>query len=89
MYDKKDMDYAVIELLRNYIMVRNTKSAFALRFCEIFIVWKAKVLQNWKYLLATNIPDDLYYEVTYNGDKKEFYIDEYVKINNSVIDWSE
>ena len=50
---------------------------------EIFVVWQVKVLQNYKALLATDIKDDQhYYEVTYNGDKKEAYIDAYKKWEN-------
>lgn len=50
---------------------------------EIYVVWFAKTLQNWKALLSTNIPDGKYYEVTYNGDKQEAYVDTYVKILNT------
>lgn len=50
---------------------------------EIFVVWQAKVLQNYKALLATDIEDDQhYYEATYNGDKKELYLDVYDKQEN-------
>ena len=50
---------------------------------EIFVVWQAKVLQNYKALLATDIEDDQhYYEATYNGDKKELYLDVYNKQEN-------
>jgi len=53
---------------------------------DVFIVWFSKVLQNWKALVATNVVDDaLYFEVTYNGDKKETYIDTYDKIHNVAI----
>lgn len=52
---------------------------------ELFIVWKCKTLQNWKWLISTTIPDGMYYEVTYNGDKKEFYLDAYKKFENRCI----
>ena len=42
---------------------------------EVFIVWFSKTLQNWKALISTTISDGMYYEVTYNGDKKETYLD--------------
>lgn len=49
----------------------------------IFTVWQVKVLQNYKALLATDIEDDQhYYEVTYNGDKKQLYLDVYGKQEN-------
>lgn len=44
---------------------------------EIYVVWLCKTLQNNKALLSTNNPDGLYFECTYNGDKKELYLDAY------------
>lgn len=53
---------------------------------DIYIVWFCKTLQNWKALVSTTLPDGMYYEVTYNGDKKEVYIDAYKKFENQKID---
>lgn len=53
---------------------------------DVFIVWFCKTLQNWKALVSTNLPDGMYYEVTYNGDKKELYLDAYKKFENRKID---
>ena len=36
-------------------------------------------------MLATNLRDGLYFEVTYNGDKHEAYVDVYLKQKNFVI----
>lgn len=52
---------------------------------NVFIVWSCKTLQNWKALVSTTIPDGMYYEVTYNGDKKEVYLDAYKKFENRKI----
>ena len=49
---------------------------------EVFVVWFSKTLQNWKALISTTISDGMYYEVTYNGDKKETYLDAYKKWEN-------
>lgn len=49
---------------------------------EVFIVWFSKTLQNWKALVSTTISNGMYYEVTYNGDKKETYLDAYKKWEN-------
>lgn len=49
----------------------------------IYIVWFSKTLQNWKALVSTDIPDGRYYEVTYNGDKEEAYVDTYTKVRNT------
>lgn len=51
---------------------------------EVYVVWFAKTLQNWKALLSTTLPDGMYYEVTYNGDKGETYLDAYKKFENVV-----
>ena len=51
----------------------------------IYIVWNCKTLQNRKWILSTNLPDHKLYELTYNGDKNEYYLDEYDKVSNTVI----
>ena len=35
--------------------------------------------------MPTTLPDGMYYEVTYNGDKKEVYLDAYKKFENKKI----
>ena len=52
---------------------------------NVFIVWSCKTLQNFKALLSTTISDGMYYELTYNGDKKEWYLDAYKKWQNVCI----
>lgn len=49
---------------------------------DIYEVWNCKTLQNNKALLATTVADGMYYECTYNGDKKELYFDAYKKCTN-------
>lgn len=49
---------------------------------EVYVVWSTKVLQNNKALLSTSLFDGMYYEVTYNGDKREIYFDAYKKFEN-------
>ena len=58
---------------------------FKLTEGDVYIVWFSKTLQNWKALLSTTVPDGMYYEVTYNGDKKEAYLDAYKKWENKCI----
>ena len=52
---------------------------------DVYVVWFCKTLQNWKALLSTNVSDGMYYEVTYNGDKKETYLDAYKKWENQCV----
>ena len=52
---------------------------------EVYNVWYCKVLQNHKGLFSTTLPDGMYYEVTFNGEKEEFYIDAYKKWENQCI----
>ena len=49
---------------------------------DVYIVWMCKTLQNSKALLSTPLPDGMYYEATYNGDKQELYLDAYKKFEN-------
>lgn len=49
---------------------------------DVFVVWSCKTLQNNKALLSTTLFDGMYYECTYNGDKKELYFDAYKKWEN-------
>lgn len=53
---------------------------------DVYIVWFCKTLQNWKALLSTDVVDTgIYFEVTFNGDKNELYLDFYEKSLNRAI----
>lgn len=52
---------------------------------DVYIVWFSKTLQNWKALVSTTVPDGQYYEVTYNGDSEEAYLDVYKKWENKIV----
>lgn len=52
---------------------------------NVYIVWLCRALQNNKALLSTNVPDGMYYEFTWNGDKEEGYLDAYKKWKNVVV----
>jgi len=53
---------------------------------DVFVVWQCKTIQNKKWIMSTNVEDHLLFELTYNGDKKEFYLDVYNKIDKVVIE---
>ena len=78
------MDNIAIKIVTDYIREHLDKSDPAPAF-EVYTVWKSKTLQNWKYLLSSTLFDGMYYELTYNGDKKEWYLDAYKKFENRVI----
>lgn len=70
----------VEEYTKEHLDVTDGKPEF-----EVFVVWSCKTLQNNKALLSTTLFDGMYYEVTYNGDKDEFYFDAYKKFENKCI----
>ena len=78
------MDNEAIIIVENYVMEHLVKSTQATEIYT-YIVWKCKALQNWKYLISTDLNDGMYYELTYNGDKKEWYLDAYKKFENRVV----
>ena len=71
------------EIVVNYFNDRvDVTDRMKLTYDDTFIVWFSKTLQNWKALVSTNVCDGMYYEVTYNGDKNEVYLDAYKKWEN-------
>ena len=62
-----------------------TDKEITMKIEDVFVVWSCKTLQNNKTLLSTRLPDGLYYEITYNGDKHEAYVDVYKKWENFVV----
>ena len=79
------MDQEALMLVEDYARKHLDKSDKEPGF-EVYIVWKAKILQNWKYLISTSLPDGMYYEMTYDGNKELWYLDAYKKFENVVID---
>lgn len=78
------MDENAIGIVRGYILEHLDKSDPEPTF-EVYTVWKAKALQNWKYLISSTLCDGMYYELTFNGDKNEWYLDAYKKFENRII----
>ena len=78
------MDKTALKIVKNYIIEHLDKSDEIPNF-EVYTVWKAKALQNWKYLISSTLYDGMYYELTYNGDKEEWYLDAYKKFENRKI----
>ncbi len=67
----------------DYIVLRLEKTdntVFGIK--DVYVVWSAFTLGNWKCLISTTLPDGMYYEVTYNKIKGETYLDAYKKFDN-------
>lgn len=80
-----NMDKNALQIVKEYIIEHLDKTDGIPNF-EVFMVWKSKVLQNWKYLISSTLFDGMYYELTYNGNKNEWYLDAYKKFENRVIE---
>lgn len=78
------MDNKAKAIVISYVLEHLDKSDETPQF-DVFTVWKCKALQNWKFLLSTTLFDGMYYELTYNGDKHEWYLDAYKKFENRCI----
>lgn len=61
---------------------RDVTDSYELKPEHVYNVWYCKSLQNHKGLFSTPMSDGMYYEITYNGDKNELYIDAYKKWEN-------
>lgn len=83
----KEFEELCISAVKNYVNSKLDKTDAKSSIIEkdIYIVWLCKSLQNNKALLSTTLPDGMYYELTYNGDKKELYLDAYKKFENICI----
>lgn len=81
-----DFEKLCKEIVRDYSNEHLDKSDnVKITLDDVFIVWSCKTLQNNKAMVSTTISDGMYYELTYNGDKKELYLDAYKKWENKAI----
>ena len=80
---ENNMENKVLELVREYFR-HNIESDIPYYQINLFIVWSCYILGNRKYLVGAS-NSDLYFEITYNKDKDEWYIDQYIKVKNTCI----
>ena len=66
-------------------IVRDYVSKYTELEPAVFVVWQAKVLQNFKCLISTTLPRGMYFELTYDGEKGCWYLDAYQKVDNREI----
>lgn len=71
---------------RLVVQYTNDHSNEKITEADVYIVWECKILQNNKALASTTLLDGMYYELTYNGVKKELYFDAYKKQENICIE---
>ena len=79
----KEFKQAVLDYANQHLDVTDNKQ---ITIDDVYVVWFSKTLQNAKALLSTNLPDGMYYELTYNGNKDEIYFDAYKKFENRLIE---
>ena len=79
-----DLTKRALDEVSRYIERHLDKSDGAVDF-GVYVVWQGCVLGNFKWLISSTLPDGMYYEVTYNRDKREFYLDAYKKFENVCI----
>jgi len=86
MNEKEFRDLGIAEVVKYFnTNAESTDKNGKITEDNVFVVWQVKCLQNNKALLSTNIPDGLYYEFTWNGDKNEGYLDVYKKWQNIIV----
>ena len=78
------MKERAMNIVRNYIN-EHLDQTDNIPFFDVYLVWMCKALQNWKFLISSTLADGMYYELTYNGDKDEWYLDAYKKFENRVV----
>lgn len=81
-----DFEKLAIKTVRDYANEHLDKTdGVQISDADVFIVWSCKTLQNNKAMVSTKLHDGMYYELTYNGDKDELYLDAYKKFENRCI----
>lgn len=71
-------------IVRKFIIDHLEKTDPPVNF-EVYTVWQCYILGHRKWLISSTLPDKMYYEVTYNSNKRQWYLDAYVKLHNVCI----
>ena len=85
MDNKKFLDICIEEVTKYTNAHLDVTDGVQITKDNVFVVWSCKTLQNNKALLSTTLSDGMYYELTFNGDKQELYLDAYKKFENKCI----
>lgn len=75
------------EVICKNILIKELKEKYdeELTIQDLHLVWFGKALKNYKCVIIDLKPNQRYYELTYNGDKEEIYLDIYNKEHNVTI----
>lgn len=65
----------------NYNRHYNPDTDTELTVGDVYIVWFAKALGNWRAIVSSNVARGLLYDVSYNGHRAEATIDVFRRIN--------
>lgn len=75
------MDDKAVEIVEDYILkhldMSGPNMSGPMPNFTVLIVRKYETLQNPKYLLRSTLSSGVYYELTHNKNKKEWYLDAY------------
>lgn len=80
------------EVICKNALIKKLKELYGedLNITELHLVWFSKALQNYKCVIVDLRPSNQrYYECTYNGTKKELYVDIYNKEHNILVSENE
>ena len=80
----EDKNERAIRIVKEYVDAHLDKSDDVPLY-GIYVVWQCYILGNAKWLISTTLNDGMYYEVTYNREKREYYLDAYKKFENKCI----
>lgn len=73
----------VFKYVRDHLEKTDTHVKFELS--DVYVVSFTYILGNWKAMVSTTLPDGMYYEVTYDKNKLQTYLDAYKKFENVCI----
>ena len=75
------------EVICKNILIKELKDKYEedLTIQDLHLVWFGKILRNYKCVIIDLKPNQRYYELTFNGEKEEIYLDIYQKEQNIII----
>jgi hypothetical protein len=81
----EDFQQKAKEIVKNYLDGLREKAGLEPLVYELYVPWFSKSLQNWKATVGTSLADGFYFELAYDGNKRQTYLDFYQKRDNVVI----